>query len=143
MTTKAKGNENPDPYLQMLEEWDEKAQRLAILKAEEMDLRLKLFAGAFPNAKEGTNRHKLPDGRELVGKYNITRKIDEAALTTILPAMIKAGVANADRLVRFKPELAKSEWNTLSDENKLLFSPAIIANPGSPAFEIVQPKVKA
>lgn len=129
-------NEQQDPYLQMLDEWEDAAARLTVLKAKEMDLRLKLIAGAFPNPKEGTNKHKLPDGRELVGQVKVTRKIDEASLPVILAAMREKGVANTDRLVKYKPELAKSEWNTLSDEMKLIFSPAVIAVPGAPSFEV-------
>ena len=40
----------------------------------------------------------------------------------------------------YKPELAKREWSSLSDENKLVFSPAIIATEGSPQFEVRTPK---
>lgn len=133
-------NENPDPYMQMLAEHEDICLRLAALKEQELDLRLKLFSGAFPNPKEGTNTWKLPDGRELKGKHVVNRKIDEASLAVTLQAMRDAGVANADQLVRYKPELSKSEWNTLSDEMKLLFSPAVIATPGTPQFEVVVPK---
>lgn len=139
MSKTSKTNEAPDPYLQMLDEWEDASARLAVLKEKEMDLRLKLFAGAFANPKEGTNKHKLPDGRELIGQHKVNRKIDEASLPVILEAMRAAGVANTDRLVRYKPELAKSEWNTLSDEMKLIFSPAVIAVPGAPTFEIKRP----
>ncbi len=51
--------------------------------------------------------------------------------------MRKRGVANADALVKMKPELAKKEWNTLSDELKLVFSPAIVSSPGMPGLEII------
>jgi hypothetical protein len=131
---------NEDPYLRMLGAWEQVSLLLSLVKDCEMDMRLKLFAGAFPNPKEGTNVHKMPDGRELVGQHKVTRKIDEAALAPVLAAMRAAGVANTDKLVRYKPELAKSEWNSLSDENKIRFSPAVIATPGSPTFEIRIPK---
>jgi hypothetical protein len=131
---------NQDPYLRMLEAWDQMCLLKALVEESEKDMRLKLFQGAFPNPKEGTNVHKLPDGRELVGKHTVNRKIDEAALPAVLVAMREAGVANSDKLVRYKPELAKREWNSLSDENKLRFSPAVISTPGSPQFEIRIPK---
>lgn len=131
---------NQDPYLRMLETWDSMCLLKALVEESEKDMRLKLFSGAFPNPKEGTNVHKLPDGRELVGKHVVNRKIDEAALPAVLAVMRKKGVANADQLVRMKPELAKREWNSLSPEMKLLFSPAVIATPGSPQFEIRIPK---
>lgn len=133
-------NENPDPYLQMLAEWEDAVEALARWKEIEMDLRLKLFAGAFPNPKEGTNSHTLPDGRVLKGQYRMNRNIDEAALPATLQALREAGVANADALVRYKPELAKREWNDLSEESKLIFSAAVITTPGTPQFEVTIPK---
>ena len=135
-------NENPDPYLQMLAEWEEIVPRMKALVEKEADLRRKLFAGAFPNPSEGAtkNKHTLPDGRVLKGDHKINRKVDEAALPSVLEAMKAAGVANADQLVRYKPELAKREWNSLSEEMKLLFSPAIISTPGMPGFEVIAAK---
>lgn len=133
-------NENPDPYLQLLSEWEEIKREMDALKVKELDKRLLLCAGAFANPKEGTNTHKLPDGRKVVAKYTTNRKIDEAALQSALTAVREAGCANHDRLVRMKPELAKAEWNTLSDEMKLLFSPAVIATPGTPQLEITPAK---
>lgn len=129
-----------DPYLAMLAEWEQINLQLAQIKEKELHLRLMLFTGAFRNPKEGTNSHKLPDGRVIKGKYPINRRIDEAALPATLEALRAHGVANADALVRYRPELAKSEWNTLSDEAKLMFSPAVISSPGTPSLEVVIPK---
>ena len=142
MAKKPGSNVNPDPYLAMLDEWEDVSERLAVLKEREADLRRKLFTGAFPNPKEGTrhNKHVLPDGRVLVGDYCINRKIDEAALPAVLEAMKQAGDPNPERLVRYKPELAKREWNDLNDERKLMFSAAVIATPGMPGFEVKKAK---
>lgn len=131
---------NQDPYLRMLDAWEQVSLLQAQIKECEMDMRLRLFAGAFANPKEGTNTHLLPDGRAIKGQHKINRYIDEAALPATLAALRERGVANTDKLVRFKPELAKSEWNTLSDEMKLIFSPAIIATPATPSLEVVIPK---
>lgn len=142
MTTPIPAPVAPDPYLAMLDKWAGVAARLSSLRDEEADLRRLLFAGTFPNPTEGTQTHTLPDGRKVKGQHNITRKLDEAALPATLAAMREAGVANADVLVRYKPELAKREWNTLSNENKLLFSKAVIAVPGMPTLEIIAAPVK-
>lgn len=133
---------NADPYMRLLDQWEQLSLLGSIIGEKEMDTRKILFAGAFPNPKENTNVHKLPDGREIVGMHKINRRIDEAALTVTLDAMREAGVANYDKLVKYKPELAKSEWNSLSDEMKLKFSPAVISTPGSPSLEIRIPKRK-
>lgn len=131
---------NTDPYYQLIEAWEHDKKWAKHFGESEMDKRRLLFNGAFPNPKEGTNNHILPDGRKVTGQYKISRKIDEAALSVTLDALRQRGVANWDRLVRSKPELAKTEWNTLSDENKLIFSPAVIATPGAPSLEIAMPK---
>ena len=131
---------NQDPYLRMLDAWEMTCHLLAQIKDAEMNMRLRLFQGAFANPKEGTNTHKLPDGREIKGQYVISRRIDEAALPSTLAALREHGVANTDALVRYKPELAKREWNSLSDEAKLMFSPAVIAVPGTPQLDVVIPK---
>lgn len=131
---------NQDAYLRMLDAWEKICQLLSLIKDSEMDMRLRLFQGAFVNPKEGTNTHNLPDGRAIKGQHTINRKIDEAALAATLIALREHGVANTDKLVRFKPELAKSEWNTLSEESKLIFSPAVIATTGTPQLEVVIPK---
>ena len=129
-----------DAYMDMLYEHEVACDLLELVKEIEMGLRLKLFAGAFPNPKEGTNTHTLPDGRELKGVYTIRRVVDEAALPGVLADLRAKGCANTDALVRYKPELAKREWNSLSDEHKLVFSAAVVATPGAPGFSVVTPK---
>jgi hypothetical protein len=124
-------------YLQLLAEWQDTQRVLSGVKDREMELRLQLFAGAFPNPTEGTNTYTLPDGRKLKGGYTINRKL---VITSVAPtiALLKAsGVANADQLVKYTPELAKREWNALSPESKLVFSRAIVASPGAPSLEVV------
>lgn len=133
-------NGTGDAYMDMLAQHDMVKELLDAAKAAELDMRLKLFAGAFPNPKEGTNTWKLPDGREIKGKYEIRRTVNEPVLAVTLQALRDHGVANTDALIRRKPELAKAEWNTLSDEAKLIFSPALTAVPGTPQFEVVTPK---
>lgn len=133
-------NGTGDAYMDQLKEWEVAKELLDRVKELELDLRLKCFAGAFPNPKEGTNTWKLPDGRELKGQHKVNRNIDEAALPAVLQQLRDLGVANSDALVRYKPELAKREWNDLSDDNKLIFSAAVIATPGTPQFDVVTPK---
>lgn len=135
--------EETDPgkrYMQILSSWRDDRMKLAYYKEQEKEKRLVLFAGAFPNPTEGTQRHKFPDGSAIKGQYKINRKIDEAALPVTLQAMRDAGVANTDALVSYKPFLAKREWNTLSEDMKLLFSPAVIATPGTPTLDFEPPK---
>lgn len=127
-------------FMQILGQWQDNRKKLAYYKERESEQRRVLFAGTFPNPKEGTQRFKLADGRTIVGQYKVGRKIDEAALPATLARMRELGVANTDVLVTYKPSLAKREWNTLSDEMKLEFSAAVIATPGMPSLEVELPK---
>lgn len=131
----------PDPYLAMLDEWEKAQANAKAWAAKENDLRRQLFAGAFPNPKEGVNNHLLPDGRKIKGTHKIQRKIDEAAIAVTLQEMRNRGVANADDLVRYKPELSITAWKTLSDEMKLVFSPAVVSSPAMPTLEIIAAEV--
>lgn len=127
-------------YMQILAEWEDDKRKLSFYKEREKENRLVLFAGTFPNPIEGTQKFKLADGRTIKGQYKINRKIEEAALPVALAHMRELGVANTDALVSYKPTLAKREWNTLSIENKLAFSPAIVATPGTPTLDVELPK---
>ncbi len=133
---------NSDPYLDLLERWQETVKLLASFKEQEAEQRRMLFSGAFPNPKEGVQRHQLPDGNCIKGEYKITRSLELSSLPHCLHALQEAGVANVDGLVRYKPELAVSEWRCLSDESKLMFAPAVIATPGMPSLTIEAPKEK-
>lgn len=126
----------------MLKEWEEAVDLAAQYKATENELRRQIFARSFPNPKEGMNRLPLLDGRTIKADYKINRKLEEATLPACLQAVKEYGAANADLLVRYKPELSITEWRALSDEAKLIFADAVIATPGLPTLEIETPKAK-
>jgi hypothetical protein len=127
-------------FMQILAEWQDAKRKLAYYKDVEGTHRRTLFAGTFPEPREGTQSFKLANGFTIKGQYKIGRKLDEAALPATLATLREAGVANTDALVAYKPSLVKREWNTLSPENKLLFSPAVIATPGMPGLDLEPPK---
>ena len=127
-------------FMQILEQWIDDKRKLAFYKEREKEARVLLFNATFPAPVEGTQKHKLPDGRTIKAQYKINRKIDEAALPLVLAHMRELGVANADVLVTYKPALAKREWNSLSDACKLEFSAAIISSPSTPTLDIELPK---
>ena len=83
------------------------------------------------------NKLDLADGYMLQGDYKINRRIDEAALGEVQKQM---DPVMFNRAFRFKPELNKSGYKDLSDDQKQIASIAIIATPGTPALDIVQKK---
>lgn len=128
-----------DALKEMLVAWHEAKAAAAALNEKEKALRIEIFALAFPNPEEGSKYNKLDleDGYMLQGDYKINRRIDEAALGEVQKQM---DPIMFNRAFRFKPELSKSGFKDLSDDQKQIASVAIIATPGTPALEIVQKK---
>lgn len=125
-----------------LTKWYELKEQLASIKASEMLLRQKIFAGYFPTPVEGTNDAPLADGYVLKGKYSITRDVDPGAIGALKDKLLEAGI-KADALVQYKPSLVLKEYRTLTKEQQDLFDQCLIIKPGSPALEIVLPKKAA
>ncbi len=119
--------------------WHEIKAQAAKLNEQEKELRIEIFQLAFPNPEEGSKYNKLDleDGYMLQGDYKINRRIDEAALGEVQKQM---DPVMFNRAFRFKPELNKSGFKDLTEEQRAIASIAIIATPGTPALDIVQKK---
>lgn len=126
-------------YLGKLAAWNDIKSKITELEAQEVEMRKDLFATAFPNPEEGSKYNKidLPNGYMLQGDYKINRRVDEAALDVVRKEMDPIYFG---RTFRFKPELSKSGFKDLPDEQKRIASQAIIAAPGTPSLAIVQKK---
>lgn len=124
---------------QDLEDWYKLQEDLSRIRNQEMLLRKKIFDYYFPAPKEGTNTYPLPDGYALKGGYVINRTVDVALLTNFNEKLKDAGVS-VDKLVKYEPKLAVSEYRTLTEEQRQLFDQVLIIKPGSPSLEIVLPK---
>jgi len=128
--------------------WYKVQDELAKLKAQEILLRTKLFKHHFRDPKEGTNSLELdpllvaaglpPDGMVLKGTHVINRSVDEASLQVLTPKLDEAKIPVA-KLIKRKPELVKSEYNELTDEEKKLFDQVLVVKPGTPSLEVVLP----
>jgi hypothetical protein len=122
-----------------LTKWYELSKQLETIKTAEMDLRKKIFKGIFTEPREGVNKHALTDGWILKADHKINRKVDEALLATMSPAMREKGI-NPDALVKWKPELVTGEYRKLTEEEMKLFDQVLTITEGSPQMEIVLPK---
>lgn len=127
------------PLKTLLAEWHEVKHAAAALVEKERVLRSEIFGKAFPTPEEGSKYNKLDleDGWMLQGDYKINRRIDEAALGEVQKQM---DPIMFNRAFRFKPELSKSGFKDLADDQKAIAAQAIIASPGTPGLEIVQKK---
>ena len=135
--TKVKKAENT--LVKKLEAWHVIKAQAAALGEQEKELRVEIFSMAFPNPEEGSKYNKLDlaDGYMLQGDYKINRRIDEAALGEVQKQM---DPVMFNRAFRFTPELNKSGFKDLTEEQRAIASIAIIATPGTPSLDIVQKK---
>ena len=146
-----------------LEEWKISSEQLARVKARESTLRKKIFTHYFPSPEEGTNNCLLPDGTKMVGKYPITRKVDEVKLAALRQYTIKdwreflaslnvnveavpddalliqVMSLKLDELVKWEPSLSISHYRELTAEQSAVFETILEVKPGSFSFELKAP----
>lgn len=126
-----------------LAKWYDAANSLTVLKAKENTLRQEVFTDAFVDPKEGTNNLSLQDGHKLVATYPFNRKVDAAAFQQLTPQLREMGVDTVS-LVKWVPELVKSSYNKLNEEQKKLMDECITCKPGMPGLAVKKdPKYKA
>jgi serine protease inhibitor len=129
----------PDVTQEELNEWFTLQTTIADLSAREKELRGKIFAAKFPNPKEGTNKFALSEGWVLNGQHIINRKVDLASLKNHEEDLAAAKVPT-DLIFKYVPELVKSAYNHLTDEQKKVVDACLIIKPGMPQLEIKLPK---
>lgn len=122
-----------------LNEWYTIQQQLGTLGAREKVLREKIFKDKFPSPKEGTNKAPLGEGWILNAVHVINRKVDIASLKAHAEDLAEAKVPT-DLVFKYTPELVKSAYNQLSDEQKKAVDACLIIKPGMPQLEIKLPK---
>lgn len=122
-----------------LNEWYTIQQQLVELTGREKELRSKIFKAKFPNPKEGTNKFALSAGWILNATHVINRSVDQASLLAQREELDKAKVP-FDLIFKYKPELVKSAYNHLTDEQKKVVDACLIIKPGMPQLEIKLPK---
>jgi hypothetical protein len=130
------------PYdpMKALGEWFLLRKQLSDIKNAEMAARKQLFTHFFPSPKEGTNTYDLPDGYKLKGTYALERKVDEAVWQVNREKFAEAKIP--ETVIRWTPELAKSNYNELTAEQQTFFDQCLIIKPGAPTLEITKPKPK-
>lgn len=124
-----------DTLLADLSEWNRLRNELAALKQKEMLLRKALWTRMFAEPVEGTNKFDLGDGFEVSGTHKIERKVDLASYQNLVEHLRHEGVP-VDTLVKWKPELAISEYRKLNEDQAKKFDHILIISEGSPSMEI-------
>lgn len=133
-------------------EWYRVTEELKEIKQREHFLRMRVFRHLVPVPVEGVNSvdlasHAVFNGVDTLGyvlkaQYVISREVDEAALTVLLPKLREAKVP-VEELIKRKPTLAVGAYRKLTKEETQLFDQALVIKPGSPQLEIMLPKKRA
>jgi hypothetical protein len=135
-----------------LAKWEASKIALETAKADEMEARKAAFKFAFGGeAKEGTNRVELNNGYSLKGvrkvNYSIKASNDEIdKIEDIMPTLGNEAVFLFERIIVWKPDFSKSEYNKLDTGNpthravKAEIDKIIETKDGAPALEIEAPK---
>lgn len=122
--------------MQLLFDWFSKKAELAKVQAAERALRSTVVSTFLPDGgKEGTNTIKLSNGDELKIVQSVTRKVDKAIWSTILPQMIEEGI-DVNEVGETKVELRVGNYKKLTDKQKAVIDEAITSTPGSPQVSI-------
>jgi hypothetical protein len=123
-------------------------QELAKLKAAEAMLRRRIADHFFPEPTEGSrdNKYPLNDGTGAV--LQMDHKINRTVLEPELDAYKAASKEDGsnlpklpwNKLVKYKPELVKAEYNKLTEEERKACDTVLNIKPGMPELSVVIPK---
>lgn len=155
-TPPAAETELPPVTVADITNWYNIDKQLKALKGTEAMLRTRIAKFFFPTPTEGSKDNKYPmnkinpadtSGAILQMDYTINRNIDEAQLAALKDAINAEGsnlpkelLQVLERVIKWKPELNKGEYNKLDAETKLLIDRVITAKPGMPGLEVKIPK---
>ena len=120
-------------------EWLETKRKLTTVKAKEAILREKIIKTFFSGPTEGVNNFELGNDYKLKYTHKLTREVDDAMLTNLLPSLREKGI-NVDNLVERKPSLKLKNWRDLTEEEHQLFDQCVTTKPASGSLEFVKPK---
>jgi hypothetical protein len=118
-----------------VDQWQAIKRQLSALADQELELRLSIFAAAFPTPKEGANSRLLADGAKLKAEYPFNRKVDDIIWRPIRARLIADGI-DADEIVRYKPDLAIGAYKKLAPDIRRKVDKAVTAKPGRPSLVI-------
>jgi len=139
---------------QLLLLWSDKKAAIETAKTEEMELRKYIVAREFPKKEEGTNTKELGEGYKLkaVIKYNYNLASNDVVEECLdhIALLGNDGPFIADRLVSWKPNFLKTEYNALlerkekGDERAVkildIVNKMLTITEGAPTLDIVEPK---
>ena len=134
---------------QLLKEWDAVKLKIEKLNEElkplaeaELRIRKELSDLMFPSKIEGSkNEVELAHGYKVRLTHKVTRKIDEAALSSSMENLIKNNIP-VDMLFSKVTKLDTAVYRKLQPEQLALLADVVTTVPQTPVLDIIPPKVK-
>lgn len=129
--------QQPRNFYDALAEWLDVRDALKPLQEREKELRLQLFAAAFPEPREGANNYPLPTGQKFVGTHKTTRSVEEKKIGEV-DQLLQASGSNY-RVGHFlKPSysLKATEYKQAPANVRAILDRMITTKPAMPVIEV-------
>lgn len=125
--------------------WQESQKVLAKAKADEAQHRQNVIALFEAEADaSGVRNIDLGSGYKLKATFKLNHKLtgDVEKMLEKLEKSGEEGKFIAERLVKFEPKLALTEYKNLNDKMRKIADEFIVTSPALPSVELVEPKSK-
>lgn len=127
-----------------IQTWKDAQAQLAFWKDAELMARNAAIEQTFTEPVDaGTMNYDLGKGYKLKAVFRENYKLEkgdalEKALAKI-EAMGERGLLITERVIRWKPELSKTEYDLMPDEMRAILDTVLTVEPGTPSLELVEP----
>ncbi|MCW2764036.1 MAG: PaP73 [Marmoricola sp.] len=127
-----------------IQTWKDAQAQSAFWKDAELTARIAAIEAVFTEPPDsGTVNYDLGKGYKLKAVFRENYKLEkgdplEQALTKI-EATGERGKLIAERVIRWKPELSKTEYDQMPDELRSILDTVLTVEPGTPSLELVEP----
>lgn len=127
--------------------WIEAQTALAKAKEIEAALRIEVIRRRFHDRSVGTKNVELGNGYKLklVDKLNTRLKTEGECVERMLLKLEASGPEGAfiaQRLIKWKPDLVKAEYDALPAKFRKMVDEIVITSPATPSLEFIEPKSK-
>lgn len=125
--------------------WSTAQSQLAYWKELESQKRIEALTLCFETPPDsGTVNYDLGKGFVLKAVFKENYKLNEKGLDAALDKIEKLGEAGeliVNRVIRWKPELSKTEYEAMPPNMRKILDEVITISPGTPSLSLVTPKV--
>ena len=125
-------------FEEILEMWQHAKAQSQFWTSTERELRLRLFGGAVPTPKEGTNNVELKDGRICKFVYKLNRHVDQKGVATAIQKLGALGINETEKYLKPKYEIVLSNYKASVEDPKVraVLDEVVTTSPGLPTLEV-------